>query len=107
METMLGSSRRETLRSDALQVAKLLEAQTEPSLTFEVTKTSDRTVKERVARVAWHYCISLDGERFWVQTDKSRWNVYSLSELSDAHAHRFFVGFKKILARHSAAAPAA
>lgn len=107
MGTMTRSARSESLRSDAPKVAKLLASQTEPSLTFEVTKTGDKTVKEKVVRVAWHYCISLDGERYWVQTDKTRWNVYSLEELSDAHALKFFVGFRKILARHPVTEPAA
>lgn len=110
MLTEVGSEARQYVRSSAKEVAEVLEAQTNPGRTFIANQNYGKRIKERVAMVTWHFCISMDGERFWVQHEvygKLRWYVLGLDDLSDAHVDTFARHFRQILANQSATEPVA
>lgn len=54
-------------------------------------------VSEQVFLISWGWCLSLDGDHFWVQTRDNRWHVYDAYDLPASFTRRFRQLMQKFL----------
>ena len=98
------------LRANAQQVLEIKCSKLSPRGTMQVYATLNRDITDEVAIIAWHWCLSLDGKRYWVQSKIGegtfRWDAYTIDELDDTTARTFAAHFQAVL-RDCAAVSAA